>query len=225
MDPYQDPRSEPQGLNLAEQAAIAVVAAYLATTTAVAAVALPASLVGQLTSLGLSRRAVRAAGRLTLDPPLTGRTSWGSPTPAAARPRDRGGAVSMTRLTASNEPTMRARYLLAAAKRLTRTATERRFTAGLRRERTYLDAHRRAGIRRARIARDYDRLARRHQYLKWVAVLDDRTTPDCAARHGSVWSVSNPPFPPPGAQHVACRCVSAPASTPSPRKSLALVAR
>lgn len=187
---------------------VAAVVVYLASTAAVAAVTLPVALVGRLTALGLSLRAVRAAGRITLWPPLTGRSRWGSPAPGRAR--DRGGVVSMTRLTGEHEPEYRARYLLAAAKRLTRAAAQGRWTAGVAQERTYLEAHRQAGLRRARIARDYDRLARHHTFLKWVAVLDQRTTPDCRARNGSVWNVANPPFPGPGAQHVSCRCTAAP---------------
>lgn len=207
MDPYQDPAHPAAEPDSAEQAAIAALAVYLAGTGAVAATTLPVALVARLALLGLPARAVRAAGRITLAPPLTGRGGWGSPAPPP-RPRDRGDTVSMRRLTAANEPTMRARYLLAAAKRLTAALAEGKFTAGLARERTYLQAHRRAGIRRQRIARDYDRLAVRHAYLRWQAVLDNRTTPDCAARHGSVWRVSNPPYPPPGAVHVSCRCTS-----------------
>ncbi len=208
----------------------------MATSAAVAAVALPTPLVERLVALGLSRRAVRAAGRLTVRPPLTGRTRGGGP-PAetlsafAARPvepvgwqpsivrtvRARtapNGAVLMSRLMADNEPVMRARYLVAASSRLTTAQIDGRFTAAATLELTYLDAHRRAGIRRARIARDYDALARRHEFLSWLTRNDARVTPDCRARSGETWHISAPPFPPPGAQHVACRCISVPIGSP-----------
>ena len=250
-----------QGLTPAEEAVIAAVAVFLASVVAVKAVMLPTRLVSRLASLGLSTRAIRVAGRLTLEPPLTGRGRWGSPTiptlggaapaqdawsrgatfvapagqspatPSAATPASpqatptavqgrravtpgKGGSpVSMARRMAADEPTMRARYLLNAAKRLTTAATRGEFTAGLRREQSYLAAHRRAGQKRAKVARAYDEVARRHEFLKWRAVLDRRTTPDCAALHNSIWHRDNPPFPPPGARHVHCRCIAVPATS------------
>lgn len=206
--PAATPTVSADDLTPAETAAAAALATFLASPSAVPAAALPAALVTQLSALGLSVRAVRAAGRMVLHPALTGRTRWGSP----AR---RGGPQSMTRRMAAAEPEYRARYLLAAAQRLTEAGRKRRFTQGLRRESAYLAAHRRAGKRRARIARDYDQVARRSEILMWTSVLDERTTPDCRARHGTRWHRDNPPFPPPGAQHIACRCRARPAFGPS----------
>lgn len=220
VDPYAV--DQQQGLTPQEEAVIAAVALFLASVVAVRAVTLPLRLVDRLVGLGLNRRAVRAAGKLTMEPALTGRTRWGSPTvaedpepnpfgPATSR---RFGPPTMVKRMAANEPTMRARYLLAAAKRMTKAAAQGEFTAGLRREQTYLAAHRRAGQRRARIAREYDEAARGQQYMRYVAVMDSRTTPDCAALDGSIWHVSNPPFPPPGARHVSCRCRAVPIGSP-----------
>lgn len=197
-DPYAS------SLTPTEQAVVAAVTVFLASAAAVQAVTLPTALVARLAALGLSVRAVRAAGRLILDPPLTGRRRTGSP----AR---RFGPQTMVRRMAAAEPDYRARYLLAASRRLTQAIVDGEFTAGMRREHRYLGAHRRAGKRRARIAADYDRVARRATYLRWRAVMDDRTSPDCAARNGSTWHRDNPPFPPPGAQHPACRCIAVPA--------------
>lgn len=112
----------------------------------------------------------------------------------------------MVRLMAANEPTMRARYVLAAAKRLTRAALAGEYTAGLRRERHYMAAHRMAGQKRAQAAKAYDRVARQAAYLKWVTADDERVDSACAARDGSVWRVDNPIMPPPGAVHARCRC-------------------
>lgn len=200
VDPYIYQPGE--GLTPVEQAVVAAVAAYLATRAAVQAVALPTALVSRLASLGLSTRAVRAAGRLTLDPPLTGRTRWGSP----AR---RYGRQTMVRRMAAAEPTMRAKYLLAASKRLTAAIVAGEFTAGLARERRYLSLHRKAGQRRAKVAREYDRVARNATYLKWVTT-GTNVDPHCASRAGMVWHVDNPPMPPPGAVHPWCKCKSMP---------------
>lgn len=263
LDPYQVEPQQPgqqQGLTPEEEAVIAALALFLASVVAVKAVTLPSALVGRLVGLGLPRRAVAAAGKLTLEPALTGRTRWGSPTVAdmpestlaassgptsgptgnssghllsilgsradgsaaeraraaleAAKPTKRFGPPTMAKRMAANEPLMRARYLLAAAKRLAKAAAEGRFIEALRREQAYLDAHRKAGQRRARIAREYDMVAQGQTFLRWLAVMDKKTTADCAAKNGSVWNVNNPPFPPPGAVHGSCRCSTVPVGSP-----------
>jgi hypothetical protein len=216
VDPYQV--DQQQGLTDGEEAALVALALFFASVTAVNATLLPALLVRRLTGLGLSARAVQAAGRLTLEPALTGRTRWGSPTvvdepapnPFGLASARRFGPPTMVKRMAANEPTMRARYLLAAAKRLTRAAAEGRFTAGLRREQTYLAAHRRAGQRRAKAARAYDVAAHGQLFMVWVTAGDSRVDPHCAALAGSVWSVDRPPVPCPGAVHPWCRCVARP---------------
>lgn len=207
--PYQTDAGE-QGLSPAEQVAVVALAAYLSTAMAASAVALPTVLVSRLAALGMSPRAAQAAGRLVLSEPLTGRTRWGSPGFPAVAPKG-GAPVSMVRLIAANEPTMRARYVLAAAKRLTRAALNGEYTAGLSRERKYMDAHRMAGQKRAQAARAYDRVARRATYLRWITAADERVDGQCAAREGSVWRVDNPIMPPPGAVHARCRCRAVPA--------------
>jgi hypothetical protein len=215
LDPYTaDQGQQQQGLTQEEEAALVALAAFLASVAAVRAVTLPGYLVDRMVSLGLNRRAVRAAGKLTLEPALTGRTRWGSPI-------SRFGPQTMVRRMAAAEPTMRARYLLAAAVRMTKAAAAGAFTSGLSREQTYLDAHRRAGQRRARVAREYDETARGQQFLRWNAIFDKATTPDCAAMDGSIWSVDRPPMPPPGAVHPYCRCTAEPAGTPSTAQAAA----
>lgn len=259
-DPYQTD----QGLTPAEEAVIAALAVFLASVLAFKAVMLPTRLVLRLTALGLSAHAVRSAGRLALEPALTGRTRWGSPTiptssagsptptsggpapasggqgtsagvpgsrgsvtpsspllpqppqvfsPATPRPQSGKGAspVSMARRMAADEPTMRARYVLAAAKRLTAAAAQREFTAALRREQAYLAAHRRAGQRRAQVARDYDQAARGQMFMVWVTAGDSRVDPHCAALAGTIWHVDRPPSVIPGAVHPWCRCRAVPA--------------
>lgn len=201
VDPYA--YQQPEGLSPLEQGVIAAVAAYLASQAALKAVTLPTVLVTRIAALGLSKRAVRVAGRLTLEPALTGRNRWGSP----AR---RFGRQTMARRMAANEPTMRARYLLAASRRLTQALIDGEFTAGLARERRYLQLHRKAGQRRAKVAREYDRIAKGHEYLKWVTKGDQHVDAHCRAKAGTVWHVDNPPMPPPGAVHPWCRCRPAP---------------
>ena len=207
LNPYTVDQGQQQGLTPEEEAAIATLAVFLASVAAVRAATLPGYLVDRLVSLGLNRRAVRAAGKLTLEPALTGRTRWGSPL-------SRFGPQTMVRRMAAAEPMMRARYLFAAAKRMTKAATAGSFTSGLSREQTYLDAHRRAGQRRAKVAREYDAVAQGQTFLRWNAIFDKATTPDCAAADGSIWSVDRPPMPPPGAVHPYCRCTAEPVETP-----------
>jgi hypothetical protein len=202
--PYE---TDPGGRSPYEDAAITALAVFLASTAAIHAVTLPAMLVSRLTALGLAPRAVRTAGRMALGEPLTGRTRNGSPEPLPTMP---GRPASMTRRMAVQEPLWRARYLLAASKRLSRASVAGEFTAGMRRERNYLEAHHRAGVKRAAAARAYDRVARHATYLKWVARGD--ADPTCRALDGSIWSVEHPIFPPPGAVHPNCRCVAVPSS-------------
>lgn len=203
VNPYQVDQQQQQQLTPQEEAVIAMLAAFLAGVIAVKAVTLPSYIVDRMVVLGLNRRAVRAAGKLTLEPALTGRSRWGSPV-------SRFGPQTMVRRMAANEPTMRARYLLAAAKRLTKAAASGEFTAGLRREQTYLAAHRRAGQRRAAAARAYDVAARGQLFMVWVTRGDSKVDPHCRALAGSVWSVDRPPVPCPGAVHPWCRCVARP---------------
>lgn len=207
LDPYRADQQQ-QGLTPEEDAALVALAAFLASVAAVRAVTLPGYLVDRLVALGLNRRAVRAAGKLTLEPALTGRTRWGSPL-------SRFGPQTMVRRMAAAEPMMRARYLLAAAMRLTKAATDGAFTSGLTREQTYLDAHRRAGQRRAKVAREYDIVARGQTFLRWQTAGDSKVDADCAALDGSVWNVDRPLMPPPGAVHPHCLLPGTTVTAPS----------
>ena len=227
VDPYA--ADQQQGLTPQEEAVIAALALFLASVVAVRAVTLPLLLVDRMVALGLNRRAVRAAGKLTMEPALTGRTRWGSPTvaedpepnPFGLASSRRFGPPTMVKRMAANEPTMRARYLLAAAKRMTKAAASGEFTAGLRREQTYLAAHRRAGQRRAKSARAYDVAARGQLFMVWVTAGDSKVDPHCRALEGSAWSVDRPPVPCPGAVHPWCRCVARPLGSHSAAQAAA----
>lgn len=205
-DPYSDPLAYPyadptaprpdQGLNPVEEALIVALAAYLASSAAVSAVALPPALVGRLTSMGLAPRAVRKAGRLTLDPPLTGRNRWGSPTPPTP-----GDGASLARMVAADEPIWRARYLMAAARRLTAAIARREFTRAVTKERRYLRQHRAAGQRRRAGAQQADRARARSR--SGLLVWEGGTCPDCEPRNGRVFRPGEWQLPP---LHNSCGC-------------------
>lgn len=175
---------------------MAAIAAYLATRTAVAAIRLPGVLAARLTALGLSQRAVRLAGHMVLEPPLTGRTRWGSP----ARP-DPADMVSAVRKVAADEPVMRARYLLNAAKRLTQALAVGEFPAAVKAEKRYLGQHRAAGLGRRKGAAQVDSVlaGARSPYLVWVG----GTCDECRPLDGRVFRVGEIPLPP---RHPHCHC-------------------
>ncbi|HXJ27404.1 MAG TPA: minor capsid protein, partial [Streptosporangiaceae bacterium] len=80
---------------------------------------------------------------------------------------------------------------------------------------TYLDAHRAAGQNRVKAATAYDRAAAAagpDGKLRWNAVMDERTTADCAALNGTLFTADKPPGGLlPGAVHPRCRCTATPA--------------
>ena len=196
--PYADyqARRPDQGLTPVEEAVVAAIAVYLASSAAVHAVTLPAVLMSRLMALGLSRRAVRTASRLTMDPPLTGRNRWGSPSPSPA-----GADVSMTRMVAADEPLWRARYLLAAAQRLTDAAVRGDFTNAVTKERRYLRQHRAAGKgRRAGAAQADQEFGKSNSGL---LIWNGGTCPECAPRDGSVFRPGQLSLPP---LHPNCGC-------------------
>lgn len=196
--PVETYDEQDEGLSPAEAAVVAAVAVFLASTAAVAAVALPAALTARLVALGLTPRAVRAAGRIVMAPPLTGRRRHGSPA-------DRS---TTTRAVGADEPEMRARYLLAAAKRLTKAAADGVFGPALRAERRHLEQHVEAGRNRARAAARLDQVAAKDgPWLVWHTQHDANVTADCAELDGTVFTVDNlPKGHIPGAVHPKCRC-------------------
>lgn len=206
-----------------EAAVIAALVVFFASVSAVKATLLPVRLVNRLVALGLEPRAVRAAGRLAMAPPLTGRGRYGSPT------RTTDPATTTLRTVKAEEPLMRARYVLAASKRLTRAIrlskrTDQQkpkaegkpkskvdlFVAAVRVEKTYLDAHRKAGQNRARAAAAMDRVAAAagpDGKLRWNTQRDNRVSPDCAVLEGRLFTADKPPNGLiPGAVHPRCRC-------------------
>lgn len=180
-----------EGLSPADLAMVDELSTYLASPGVKAGV-LPVGLRNRMESLGLSRRAVTLMGRLVLEPPLTGRNRWGSPAKAGI-----GDPVTMVRRVAGDEPTWRARYLLASARRLSEADD---FAAALAREKRYLRLHRQAGRQRRAGALQVDRAAKRSRtgLLIWVGGSCD----ECAPRDGTVLMPGEqlPPI------HPSCSC-------------------
>jgi len=196
-----------------EAAVIAALVVFFASVAAVKATLLPARLVDKLVALGLEPRAVRAAGRLAMAPPLTGRGRYGSPT------RTTGPATTTLRTVKAEEPLMRARYVLAASKRLTRAlllndrqakqepkstssgdeATPKSkvdlFVTAVRQEKVYLDQHRQAGQNRARAAAALDKAAAEagpNGKLRWTTHPEKGdVTPDCEELEGRLFTLDN----------------------------------
>lgn len=221
--PQPDQSDDQPDYTAAETAVIAALMAYFASTAAVSATLLPARLVTRLTDLGLEPRVVRAAGRLAMAPPLTGRGRYGSPVRDVTR-----ATTTTVRDVKADEPLMRARYVLAAAKRLSKallldvknavssdeTAAKDSYLAkAVRIEKTYLDAHRGAGQNRLRAARAFDQVAAAagpDGKLRWVAHAG--ACPICAGLDGTLFTVDAPPDGLiPGAVHPHCGCGSVPA--------------
>jgi hypothetical protein len=112
----------------------------------------------------------------------------------------------------------RAWYVLAATTRVMNAMLTARATGGevtragldaLRRERLYYSQHLNAMWVRARNAMTIDMTAAQHgPLLGWLAVLDNRTTPECRWASGKNFYADNPPYIgwPGVGPHVNCRC-------------------
>lgn len=187
-------------------AVLAALVAYFASSAAIKATVLPKNLVDQLVSAGMNIRAARAAGRMALSVSMSGRSRYGAPVVDRQAPT----VPTMARRVAADEPTMRARYVVNAARRLTEALVDGRFLPALTQERTWLQEHVQAGRKRQSAAQSLDTLAAKHGLMQWVAQMDQRTTPDCAELHGRLFTITDPPGLP-GAQHPNCRCSAVPA--------------
>ncbi|WP_156960828.1 hypothetical protein [Amycolatopsis taiwanensis] len=202
----EQPPQQPQQSNAAEDAAIVAAIAVLLAMV-------PAPPIGRLITLltqhRVSRPAARAAVALVTS---TGRDAVLPLGPAAQ-------GMQRTNLL------RRAQYLLAAAKRLTRTLgtnpSREALTEALRRERQYWRQHLHASDRRTQAAALVDSTAdtasgqvidprepsQPRRVLGWRAVMDDRTTADCRAAHGrNFYADQEPRIGWPGTVHVRCRC-------------------
>jgi SPP1 gp7 family putative phage head morphogenesis protein len=178
---------------------LARLTAWFASKEAIHASQLPDGLIDALVALGLDRQAVTKVGEMVLGNPLSGRSRHGSPAPFEGMPA--------TRRVAAQEPRMRARYVLAAARRLTQGLADRRYNVALDAEQRYLDAHVAAGRKRRAVARRVDELGGEGHVLVWRTAGDERVTPECRALEGRLFTAENPPGGQlPGAVHPRCRC-------------------
>lgn len=178
---------------------------WFASQPAIPATELPDDLVDELVARGLSRQAVIDAGKLASRPPLTGRSRYGSPSP-----RD---GMTAVRRVASEEPGMRAQFVLASARRLTDADD---FDDQLAVEQRYRDMHVALGRKRRQAARQVD--AAESQSLAGWLVWRCAAKPEarCAALEGRLFTPDNPPGAYPGAVHVSCRCHAEPWNGPTP---------
>jgi SPP1 gp7 family putative phage head morphogenesis protein len=172
---------------------------WLGSRAAVNAKRLPVRLVRALRDTGLRESAVRTAGRIGLGLPLPGRTRNGAPT--------RYDGMPTTRSVAADEPLERARYIVAAAARLSKAAEDGQLAKALKLEQAYAQMHLLTGRKRRAGAALLDAAAKRTRagLLVWRTVMDSRTTPDCAALNGRIFHITDPPGIP-GAMHLRCRC-------------------
>lgn len=172
---------------------------WFASPTAITATDLPPELIDALVNIGIDHKAALVAADRVLSKPMTGRSRHGAPAPLPN--------MTATRRIASEEPEMRAMFLLASARRLTQALIDGAYTQALENEQRFLDMHVAAGRNRRKAARRVDDIARDGQVLVWRAVMDDRTTPDCAALDGRLFTADHPPGGVyPGAKHIRCRC-------------------
>lgn len=172
-------------------------AAWFGSPAAINATRLPPDLIAELVALGVSERAARKAGALALSVRLTGRSRYGSPAPYAGMP--------LTRRVAGEEPEMRARYVIAAARRL----TEDDSNAAVKREQNYLAMHVAAGRKRRAAAALVDVVASHSAtgFMRWNTMHDNRVDSQCRALEGRLFTVDNlPDGQIPGAVHPRCRC-------------------
>lgn len=184
-----------------ETALLAALTLWFGSKDAIAATELPDDLVTQLTEAGLNHQVVTTVGRMVLNKPLSGRSRYGAPSPFDG--------MLATRRVASEEPEMRAQYLLAAARRLSAALAGGTYAAALIMERRYLQMHVVVGRGRRAAARAVDAVAEKHpnRLLVWHTQQDTRVESRCAALEGRLFTVGNPPGGEyPGAVHPRCRC-------------------
>lgn len=184
-----------------------------ASATAIVAVLLPLLYGSGITSAGLSA-ALGVANQIPVNTAATA---------AGVAPALRGVLLA--------EPSYRAAFIFNAARRISvvmsgtaasydqgveaRRDRVETFRQALVAEQRFWQQHRQAQINRVRAAKLVDAMSVRapEGVLRWKAVLDSRTTPDCAAMNGQTFTVEEPPaIGWPGSVHPHCRCRAVPAS-------------
>lgn len=192
-------RQSPPPDQVTEHAALAALVVLLLSGASLAAVTASATAV--LAPLGITGLAVSESLRLLY-------AHVGTPEvlpPGSARAH-----------VARTEWARRAAYVLNAGKRLTQatvTGDPEALAKGVTAERRYLEQHLSAARSRREAAARVDATAHvlGTATLGWKAVMDSRTTPDCARLHRTNFEVAHPPLGIlPGTLHGGtCRCVAA----------------
>lgn len=180
---------------------VPTLAVWFGSPAAITAEQLPPAMVAQLMALGIPARAAREAGALGLSVRLTGRTKYGSPVATDG--------MTVLRRVSSEEPTMRARYVLAAARRLAQAIAGDDYDAALKREQNYLSLHVEAGRKRRAAAALVDAVLKHSVtgFLRWNTQQDSRVDSKCRALEGRLFTADHlPDGQIPGAVHPRCRC-------------------
>lgn len=221
--PEPTPQPTPTEQLQDDAAVIAQLSVAIAEATTIAELVLPPALLALLLRMGLRRDAIQAAAALTLRGPLYRTPARGS--------RASGTAAAQV---AAQEPEMRARYLLAAARRITRdlrTVTPRRpgekppppgqrLADAIRRERRFWRQHLDAQRNRRRAAHEVDLVALVSPWMQWQTANDARVEQDCRHLAGRTFTIADPPRLDghvvwPGAVHPHCRCRAVPVVDPA----------
>lgn len=167
---------------------------WFASKDAVGATELPRAVVDELVANGIKREIAEQVGEMVLAKPMTGRTRHGAPSPQDD--------MTAMRRVASEEPSMRAQFVLAACKRLSLAESS---PAALRNERRYLDMHVAAGRGRRAAAKKVDAI--HAPVLVWRTQEDAKVEARCAMLDHRLFTADNPPNGTyPGAVHPQCRC-------------------
>lgn len=182
-----------------ERAVLAALTAWFGSKDAIKATQLPDNLIKMLVSIGIDVGVAKKVGHMVLVRPLSGRSRHGAPAPYTGMPA--------TRRVASEEPEMRARYVLAATQRLTEAIADDTYPQALSNEQRFLNMHVAAGRNRRQAARRVDDIGGNGQVLVWRTAGDSRVESACRALEGRLFTASNPPSGVyPGAVHSRCRC-------------------
>jgi hypothetical protein len=175
-----------------ENAVLAALTAWFGSRDAIKADSLPPDLIDMLVELGIDSKAAIEVGEMATVKTLSGRSSAGSPGIK--------NNMTVTQRVAADEPHMRALYVLAAARRLSKASD---YDSALSLERQYLASHVAAGQNRRRAAKKVDDLGDR--ILVWRTAGDKDVTSSCAMLEGRLFTAKNLPAIP-GAVHPHCRC-------------------
>lgn len=168
---------------------------WFASKDAVKATELPRAVVDELVANGIKRDIAEQVGEMVLAKPMTGRTRHGAPSPQDD--------MTAMRRVASEEPSMRAQYVLAACKRL--SLADSPTGTALKNERRYLDMHVAAGRGRRAAAKKIDAIDA--PVLIWRTQEDSKVEARCAMLDHRLFTADNPPNGAyPGAVHPRCRC-------------------